>query len=260
MPYPRNVGDTWMNHRAIHFCRKKPQCAGFFQQENGVDVSTGLNHRTGNSRPCIAGGLRFEVIWIAMHNHAPTNDAGRTGCNRDHIQHRGEFCAAGSIGLQCRQVPRMTFHGLVRSVGLTERVEVPAGAHAVAGAAIALVVNMKAMFGIRFEAGYICLNADFVTNLRKRNRACNRIAAGCFQLGDCRRPACATDMRTCSQDQCTTDAKNNCFHVILRWGGATFLPVLRLLPQLLQALPPWRVAPQAPRLEQVQQPQQSVSA
>ena len=129
-----------------------------------------------------------------MHDHSPPDDTGRSGCHGDDVQCRRQLHISRGVGAKRRQVSGMTVHCHVASMRLTERIEVPARAHAVTRAAIALVVYMKTVFRIWFQSADIRVHANFIAHLREFHGTGHAIALGCFEFGDGNRMMTATEM------------------------------------------------------------------
>jgi hypothetical protein len=83
-----------------------------------------------------------------MHDEATTDHIGGASAHADGF---GVKCKAGlaiGVGLQAGQITGMVFMYGVLAMTFAQGVEVPTSAHAVATAAVAFFMNVKAVFGI----------------------------------------------------------------------------------------------------------------
>ena len=121
-----------------------------------------FDHAAGHSGPRIPGWLGLVVIRVTVHNQAPAQNAVRTIANG----HRKCFvfdCGnASGVCLQAGQVAGMVLRVLSRAMALAIGVEVASRTDAVTTGAIAFFMDMKAMFGVRFESLYFPGNDHLV--------------------------------------------------------------------------------------------------
>ena len=100
-----------------------------------------------------------------MDDQAAADQVGRAGAHRHAVQREAHRRIAVGIALQRRQVAGVML-GVLRAVHLARRVEVSAGAHAVAAGAVALLVQVKAVLLSGLEAGDLHGDLHQVTLLR----------------------------------------------------------------------------------------------
>src|SRR5450830_1576120 len=145
--------------------------------------SAGLDHGTGHARAGIAGGLGGVVVGVAVHDQAFADDALRAGHQGDAPAFEVHPGHALGVGLEHGQVTHMVGAGVMPTMGAAAGVEVTAGAHAVAAAAVAFFVHMKAMFCIRLEAADLAAHAHHIAALAEAQTAADAVAPRGLQIG-----------------------------------------------------------------------------
>ncbi len=93
------------------------------------------------------------------------------------FQLEGRARVAVGVRLEARHVAGVVLAPL-RAVGLARGVVVPAGAHAVAGAAVALLVHVEAVLGVGLQSREARAHAHLVAVLREGHRSARGIAGG----------------------------------------------------------------------------------
>ena len=118
-----------------------------------------------------------------MNDQALADDVGGRTAHTDGFRHKAERGHAVLVGLEAGQVAGVVFGSAVGTVGFGGGVEMSAGAHAVAAAAVTLFVDVKAMLCARLEATHLARHLHAITRLHERDRAVGGIATGGLQLG-----------------------------------------------------------------------------
>src|SRR5258706_13627186 len=114
------------------------------------------DHRASEAWPGVASGLRLVVVGVAMNDEAAADDVRRSRAHRDGRKREARARVAIGVRLEVRHVARvMLGRGAAVPVGLAARIEVPARAHAVARAAVALLLLSEAMLRVGLDAGYL---------------------------------------------------------------------------------------------------------
>src|SRR5258708_38658987 len=128
------------------------------------------NHCAGDARPGIAGGLGLVVVGVAMDDEAAADEVGARAADGNAFELERRRGVAIGVRHQAGHVTRMMIAAL-RAVRLAGGIEMPAGAHAIARAAIALLVHVEAMLGARLQSGDVGAHADLVAVLREGHRS-----------------------------------------------------------------------------------------
>src|SRR5687767_11901588 len=141
-------------------------------------ASAGLDHSAGEARAGVAGGLRLVVVRVGVDDQAAADDVARPLADGDRVHGRVELGAAALVGLERRQVAGMALGRLGVAMRLAVRVEVSLGAHAVARAAVAGLVDVETVFRIGLEPLGKDDHAHLVADLLE-----GRLAEGLAALG-----------------------------------------------------------------------------
>src|SRR6185436_10399076 len=137
-----------------------------------------LNHGAGATCAGIARGLRGEVIGLRVHDQSAPDYARRPRRNRDDVQVGGHARIAAAVRLEARQVARMALGRAGVRMRLAVGIEVALGAHAVAGAAVAGFMDVKAELAVGPEAGDVRGDVYMVATLHEADVAAHGAALG----------------------------------------------------------------------------------
>src|SRR5688500_6179266 len=103
-------------------------------------ASAGGHHATGEACAGVAGGLGLVVVGIGVDDDRAADDARRSRGHGEPVDHGLDPGAPGLVRRERRQVAGVALGAGRMAVRLAVRIEVAAGAHAVARAAVALLV------------------------------------------------------------------------------------------------------------------------
>jgi len=138
---------------------------------------------TGDARTRVAGGLGLVVVGHGVNDQALADDVGRAGTDGHARQVELDVDAALRIGLERRQITGMALGAVMRAMRLGAGIEVPAGAHAVAAAAVAFFMDVKAVLLAGLEALDLGVHHDLLALLVEHHHARDGVALGGFELG-----------------------------------------------------------------------------
>src|SRR5205823_12562657 len=122
----------------------------------------------GDAAAGVADRLR-EIVFLLVHDDRPADDRVRPAQLDDAVTHvdRGPAAAVGFEVAQVADVAHLRVGPAVHRLG---RVEVAAGRAAVGGRAVAVLVDVEAVFARR-QAGHLADDLDLVAALRERDLA-----------------------------------------------------------------------------------------
>src|SRR6185503_4822829 len=173
-----------------HAIRRVPFRSGF------------LDHRAGDARSRVSGGLRRVVVRIAVDDETLADEIMGTAHERDTLQREAHAGVAITVGHERGHVA-VVVRGTLRAMGFRVGIEVPAGAHAIARAAVALLVHVEAVLRAGLQARYVRIHAHGVAVLGEGDLAARLVALGGVEVGDRRRtPADAHLRATCHCEAC----------------------------------------------------------
>src|SRR5260221_7726747 len=141
-----------------------------------------LNDAAGDARRGVAGGLRLVVVGARVDDQAAADDARRAGCHGHDVERGVDARVAAGIGLERRHVAGVALRCRIMRVRLAERVEVAFGAHAIARAAIAGLVDVEAVLLSRVQAADVGDHVNLVAGLRERGGTARRVSLGRLQF------------------------------------------------------------------------------
>src|SRR3989454_7191443 len=150
---------------------------------HGVKKSAALDDGAREARAGVTGRLCLVVVRVGVDDEAAPDDAGRPRRHRDDVEIGLERGVAVQVGLEDGHVAGVALGRARMTVRLAERIEVPLGAHAVARAAVAGLVDVKAVLASRRETGNLRDHKYFVAYLAEGRLAGCIAALGGLQGG-----------------------------------------------------------------------------
>ncbi len=109
---------------------------------------------------------------------------GKPGTDGHRYRRKIKLRYAIGIGFEAWQIAYMVRTHAMGSVCQAIRVEVPASAHAVAARAIAFLMHMETVLGIRFETRNFASDPDHATFLREHHLASGSVSLGRRHVGN----------------------------------------------------------------------------